>query len=83
MSSSNSALESLSSADLLTATRDLVGKSRGVEADLLIHLGEIDQRRIYLEQAFPSMFAFCVQERHRPRQRCRQSRCCSGRSADL
>jgi len=62
MSSSNSVLESLSSADLLAATRDLVGKSRGVEADLLIHLGEIDQRRIYLERAFPSMFAFCVHD---------------------
>jgi len=62
MSSSNSALESLSSADLLTATRDLIGKSCGVEAELLIHLSEIDHRKIYLERAFPSMFAFCIHE---------------------
>ena len=46
MSSSNSALESLSSADLLTATRDLIGKSCGVEAELLIHLSEIDHRKL-------------------------------------
>jgi len=55
-------LESLSSADLLSATRELVHKSRGLEAELLLHLGEIDERKLYLECAFPSMFAFCVEE---------------------
>jgi hypothetical protein len=62
MMNSNSTLKWVSSADLLTATRDLVAKSRGVEAELLIHLGEIDERKLYLEWAFPSMFAFCVNE---------------------
>ena len=62
MMNSNSVLDSLSSADLLSATRDLVRKSRGVEAELLIHLGEIDERKLYLECAYPSMFAFCVRE---------------------
>src|SRR5439155_22011680 len=62
MMNSNSALESLSSADLLSATRELVQRSRGLEADLLLHLGEIDERKLYLERAFPSMFAFCVGE---------------------
>jgi hypothetical protein len=62
MANSNSSLASLSSADLLTATRILVAKSRGVEADLLVHLGKIDERKLYLERAFPSMFAFCVGE---------------------
>ena len=58
----SSALESLSSADLLSATRELVQKSRGLEAELLLHLGEVDERKHYLECAFPSMFAFCVEE---------------------
>src|SRR5467141_1635 len=58
----SSALKSLSSADLLSATRDLVQRSRGLEAELLLHLGEIDERKLYLECAFPSMFAFCVEE---------------------
>ena len=62
MMNSSFALESLSSADLLSATRDLVQKSRGVEAELLLHLGEVDERKLYLECAFPSMFAFCVDE---------------------
>jgi len=62
MMNSSSALESLSSADLLSATRDLVQKSRGVEAELLLYLGEVDERKLYLECAFPSMFAFCVEE---------------------
>jgi len=34
-----------------------VHKSRGLEAELLLHLGEIDERQLYLECAFPSMFA--------------------------
>src|SRR5712692_5270136 len=52
----------LSNADLLAATRELARKSQGIEADLLVHLGEIDERRLYLDCAFPSMFAFCVGE---------------------
>jgi hypothetical protein len=62
MMDSNPALESLSSSDLLTVTRGLVHRSRGVEAELLVHLGEIDERKLYLDCAFPSMFAFCVGE---------------------
>ena len=58
----DSTLQRLSSADLLAATRDLVRKSWGVEADLLLHLAEIDERKLYLERAFPLMFAFCVDE---------------------
>ena len=57
-----SVVESLSSSDLLSATRELVRKCRGVEAELLVHLGEIDERRLYLDWAFSSMFAFCVGE---------------------
>jgi hypothetical protein len=62
MASPNPAFESLSSADLLAATRDLVRQSQGVEAELLSHLGEIDERKLYLDYASSSMFAFCVRE---------------------
>src|SRR5713101_6186489 len=62
MVNSQSAVESLSSSDLLARTRALVENSRCVEADLLVHLGEIDERKLYAECAFPSMFAFCVSE---------------------
>lgn len=53
-------IETLTDDALLTATRDLVDRSRAVTADLLVHLGEIDARKLYLAHAFPSMFAFCV-----------------------
>ncbi len=62
MINSRTVVESLSASDLLSATRELVRKSRGVEAELLVHLGEIDERRLYLDRAFSSMFAFCVGE---------------------
>src|SRR3954467_7352159 len=56
------ALQSLSSSDLLSATRALVRKSHALEADLLVHLAEVDERKLYLECSHPSMFAFCVVE---------------------
>src|SRR5438105_4282067 len=48
--------------DLLASTRELVRKSCGMEAELLLHLGEIDARGLYSERAFPSMFVFCLRE---------------------
>ena len=62
MINSGDVVESLSSSGLLSATRELVQTSRGVEGKLLVHLGEIDERKLYLDLAFPSMFVFCVQE---------------------
>src|SRR5262249_59231248 len=56
------ALKNLGSAELLAATHDLARRSCNVEADLLLHLAEVDQRKLYLERPFPSMFAFCVDE---------------------
>src|SRR5207302_1300951 len=55
-------LESLSNRQLLDATRALATRACEVEADLLVHLAEIDERRLYVESAFPSLFAFCLGE---------------------
>jgi 5-methylcytosine-specific restriction endonuclease McrA len=52
----------MSSLQLLDATHELVRKARRLEAELLIHLAEIDERKLYLERPFPSMFAFCCDE---------------------
>jgi len=52
----------LSDQDLLARTRELVARSHFTEAELLLHLGEIDERKLFLERAFPSMFAYCVGE---------------------
>jgi hypothetical protein len=56
MTNSRSSLQALSSFDLLTRTRELVHKSSDIEGELLVHLAEIDERKLYLECAFPSMF---------------------------
>jgi len=57
-----SEIASLNDVELLDATRELVHRSCIVEADLLGLLGEIDERKLYLERAFSSMFAFCTRE---------------------
>jgi hypothetical protein len=62
MINSRTGVESLSSSQLLSATRELVQRSRGAEADLLEHLGEIDERKLYLGGPHPTMFIFCVSE---------------------
>ena len=62
MMNSQIAVASLSSSDLLSDTRELVRKSHWIEAQLLVYLGEIDERKLYLEWSFSSMFAFCVAE---------------------
>jgi hypothetical protein len=62
MTNLRTAVELMSPPELLAATRKLVKKSHRTEAELLVHLGEIDERQLYRTTAFPSMFAFCVRE---------------------
>ena len=62
MMNSRTIVESLSASDLRSATRELVRTSHGLDAALLVHLGEIDERKLYLDWTFSSMFAFCVGE---------------------
>jgi Domain of unknown function (DUF222) len=50
--------------ELLRRLSDLVSRSRRVEADLVAHIGEVDERRLYARQAFPSMFAYCSESLH-------------------
>ena len=52
----------LNDPDLLARTRELADHSCCTEADLLVHVGEVDERKLYLECAFPSMFAYCLGE---------------------
>jgi len=57
-------LESIDNHELLARLRSLLSKSRSADAGLLVHLGEVDARRLYLEEAFPSMFEYCVRGLH-------------------
>jgi len=54
-------LHSVPDDELLRRLGELVSQSRRVEADLVLHLGEVDERRLYARQAFPSMFAYCTE----------------------
>jgi hypothetical protein len=49
---------------LIARLRDLVRADQQLGAHLLVHLGEVDARGLYREQAYPSMFAYCVKELH-------------------
>ncbi len=60
----NSSLEGLGGSELLAATHALIRHGRAVEADRLRHLGEVDVRRLYLEEACTSMFVYCVRVLH-------------------
>jgi hypothetical protein len=43
---------------------ELVAQDRNVEADLVLHLGEVDARALHLELGFPSMFSYCTEALH-------------------
>jgi len=58
------ALHALPDDELLRRLGELVSQSRRVEADLVLHIGEVDERRLFARQAFPSMFAYCTQALH-------------------
>src|SRR5882672_12866588 len=42
-----------------SASNRLVRRGHAIEAELLASLGEVDARRLYLDEGFPSMFAYC------------------------
>jgi 5-methylcytosine-specific restriction endonuclease McrA len=59
-----SSLQRLSHDQLLTQLHVLIQRDHTLEAELITHLGEVDARRLYLEQACPSMFHYCVHVLH-------------------
>ena len=58
------ALHSIPDDELLRRLHELVAHSRGTEADLVAHIGEVDERKLYARSAFPSMFVYCMQALH-------------------
>ncbi len=49
---------------LLAALRALATRDADLEADLLVHMGEVDARELYLGQGYPSLFAYCTEVLH-------------------
>ena len=60
MNNSNLSVACLGNEQLLAATRAILRRACVVEADLLVHLAEIEERNLHLEMACSSMFTFCV-----------------------
>jgi 5-methylcytosine-specific restriction endonuclease McrA len=46
---------------LLEALSAIVGMGNQVTADLLAHLAEVDERQLYAELGFPSLWTYCVE----------------------
>ena len=57
-------LQSIPDDELLHRLAELMGQSRRIEADVVAHIAEVDERRLYAREAFPSMFAYCTDVLH-------------------
>ena len=57
-------LRSLGDDELLRRLGELVSRSRCGEADLVAHIGEVDERRLYAREACSSMFVYCTERLH-------------------
>ncbi len=55
-------LSHLSDPALLHRLATIVSQDRSTIAALLAHLGEVDERKLYVSAAYPSMFLYCVHE---------------------
>ncbi len=54
-------LSGLENDQLLAALSSLVERENDVMSDLLAHLAELDERRLYLDLGFTSLFANCTE----------------------
>ena len=50
--------------ELLRDLKRIAGKSQQLEAELLVQLAEVDARKLYLQEACPSMFVYCTRVLH-------------------
>src|SRR5689334_19307869 len=55
---------SLSDADLLSTVKVAAASERAETANLIALIAEFDARRLYLDQGYSSMFAFCTRALH-------------------
>ena len=55
-------LQTLSDSDLLSLVRRTAAHEREATLQVLLHLHEVERRRLYLERGYPSLFEVCIQE---------------------
>src|SRR6188508_1730571 len=53
-------VETMSDGELVARLVELLGEERRLTAAVLVHLGEVEARRLYLPAACPSMFVYCT-----------------------
>jgi len=56
---SRSPLSSLSDRELLGRLKSLVEKERATTVEILLHVNEVERRRLYLPSGYPSLFEYC------------------------
>ena len=56
----------LSDEDLLQAVRVLAGRERDATVELVVHLAELDTRKLHLAQGYSSLFGYCTEALHLP-----------------
>jgi len=57
-------LRALSDDELIQRLSALLGQSRRIEWELVAHIGEVDERRLYAREACDSMFVYCTEVLH-------------------
>jgi hypothetical protein len=57
-------LQSIPDDELLRRLAELMGQSRRIEVDVVAHVAEVDERRLYAREAFPSMFVYATDVLH-------------------
>jgi hypothetical protein len=57
-------LQSIPDDELLHRLAELMRQSRRAEADIVAHIAEVEDRRLFAREAFPSMFAYCIDVLH-------------------
>jgi hypothetical protein len=57
---SRSSLSGLSDRELLARVKTLVEKERATTVEILLHLNEVERRRLYLSLGYPSLFEYCT-----------------------
>src|SRR5438034_4450756 len=55
-------LGGLGNDQLLAALSALVKRERELLSDFLAHLAELDERRLFLDLGYPSLFAYCTEQ---------------------
>ena len=53
-------LRSLPDKDILSRTLELTRRERSLTLQVLLHLNEIERRKLHLTQGYASMFAYCT-----------------------